>query len=96
MPRRTLLSPAERASLLAVPSADDERIRDFALSEHDLSVIRQKRGAHNRLGFAIQLCAFRYPGILLPPGEPPPDALLHEAFDVLDEAFAVAFTEAEA
>jgi hypothetical protein len=40
VPRRSLLSAAERASLLAVPSADDERIRHFALSERDLSVIR--------------------------------------------------------
>ncbi|MBA3969905.1 MAG: DUF4158 domain-containing protein, partial [Gemmatimonadetes bacterium] len=76
MPRRPVLSAAERTSLLAVPISEDERIRYYSLSESDLSVIRQRRGAHNRLGFAVQLCSFRYPGTLLPVGEPPPDALL--------------------
>jgi hypothetical protein len=65
MPRRTLLSATDRTSLLAVPSAADERLRHFTLSEPDLSVIRQRRGPHNRLGFAVQLCAPRYPRILL-------------------------------
>lgn len=78
MPRRNLLSAVERAALLAVPSSEDDRIRHYSLSESDLSVIRQKRGARNRLGFAVQLCSLRYPGTILPPGEPPPDALLHD------------------
>jgi len=72
MPRRSLLTPAERASLLAFPTDEEELIRYYTLSEHDLSVIRQRRGSHNRLGFAVQLCCLRYPGFsLLPDAEPP-------------------------
>ena len=60
MPRRSLLTPAERTGLLAFPTADDEFIRHYTFSEPDLSAIRQRRGNHNRLGFAVQLCYLRY------------------------------------
>jgi TnpA family transposase len=76
MPRRRLLTVAERASLLAFPATDDERIRHYAFSEPDLSVIRQRRGQHNRFGFAVQLCYLRYPGIALPTDAAPPASLL--------------------
>lgn len=48
MPRRTLLTTIQLETLLA-------------FDERDLSIIRQRRGAHNRLGFAVQLCYLRYP-----------------------------------
>ena len=32
------------------------------MSESDLEFVRQQRGDHNRLGFALQLCALRYLG----------------------------------
>ncbi len=70
------LTPAERASLFAFPVSDDELIRHYTLSEPDLSVIRQRRGNHNRLGFAVQLCYLRYPGFALPIDAEPPPALL--------------------
>jgi hypothetical protein len=76
MPRRRLLAPAERASLLAFPATDDELIRLYTFSESDLSAIGQRRGAHNLLGFAVQLCYLRYPGFVLPPDAQPPPALL--------------------
>ena len=62
MPRRSILSTAERASLLALPDAEDELIRHYTLSDADLSLIRQRRGDANRLGVAVQLCLLRYPG----------------------------------
>ena len=62
MPRRSILSAAERESLLAPPAAHDDLIRHYTFSESDLSLIRQRRGAANRLGFAVQLCYMRYPG----------------------------------
>lgn len=56
MPRRRLLTPVERIGLLAFSTTDDDLIRYYTFSEPDLSVIRQRRGNHNRLGFAVQLC----------------------------------------
>ena len=76
MPRRSLLTPVERAGLLAFPSTDDELIRHYTFSEPDLSAIRQRRGNHNRLGFAVQLCYLRYPGFVLPTDEVPIAPLL--------------------
>ena len=76
MPRRNLLTPAERTSLLAFPATDDESIQHYTFSESDLSVIRQRRGSHNRLGFAVQLCYLRYPGFALPTDAEPPASLL--------------------
>ena len=65
MPRRSILSAAERESLLALPQATDELIRHYTFSESDLALIRQRRGPANRLGFAVQLCYMRYPGVML-------------------------------
>jgi TnpA family transposase len=76
MPRRRLLTPAERAGLLAFPTTDDALIRHYTFSEPELSVIRQRRGDHNRLGFAVQLCYLRYPGFALPPDAKPLASLL--------------------
>jgi TnpA family transposase len=71
MPRRSILSAAERESLLAPPDNQNELIRRYTLSESDLSVIRRHRGAANRLGFAVQLCYMRHPGVILGPEERP-------------------------
>ena len=65
MPRRSILSATERESLLALPDAKDELIRLYTFSDADLAIIRQRRGAANRLGFAVQLCYMRYPGVML-------------------------------
>src|SRR5699024_2264137 len=54
----------------------DELIRHYTFSEPELAVISQRRGAHNRLGFAVQLCYLRYPGVALPTDARPPAALL--------------------
>ncbi|CZT26456.1 hypothetical protein PCPL58_p6020 (plasmid) [Pseudomonas cerasi] len=62
MPRRLILSASERDTLLALPDSQDDLIRYYTFNESDLSLIRQRRGDANRLGFAIQLCLLRYPG----------------------------------
>lgn len=67
MPRRSILSATERESLLALPDAKDELIRHYTFNETDLSIIRQRRGPANRLGFAVQLCYLRFPGIFWVP-----------------------------
>jgi hypothetical protein len=69
MARRTILTPAQRAALLALPTDRADLARHYTLSEAELAVIDRRRRAHNRLGFALQLCALRYPGRLLQPGE---------------------------
>ena len=71
MPRRSILSAAERESLLALPDTQEELIRYYTFSESDLSIIRQRRGSANRLGFAVQLCYLRFPGVILGVDEPP-------------------------
>ncbi len=65
MPRRSILSAFERDSLLAIPDARDELIRHYTFNDTDLAVIRQRRGPTNRLGFAVQLCYLRFPGVML-------------------------------
>jgi len=65
MPRRSILSAAERDSLLAMPDTKDELIRHYTFNETDLSIIRRHRGPANRLGFAVQLCYMRHPGVML-------------------------------
>jgi TnpA family transposase len=76
LPRRAILSVAERDSLLVMPDTKGELIRHFTFNETDLSIIRQHRGPANRLGFAVQLCYLRFPGIVLGADEPPFPPLL--------------------
>jgi len=76
MPRRAVLSEEQRAALLALPDDEALLVQHWTLSHDDLAVIVRRRPPHNRLGFAIQLCALRYPGRLLRPGELIPATLL--------------------
>jgi Domain of unknown function (DUF4158) len=76
MPRRSILSSGERETLLAMPEAEEDLIRRYTFSETDVSVIRQRRGRANRLGFAVQLCYMRYPGRILAGSENPHAPLL--------------------
>ena len=65
MPRRLILSATERDTLLALPESQDDLIRYYTFNDSDLSLIRQRRGDANRLGFSVQLCLLRYPGYAL-------------------------------
>ena len=65
MPRRSILSATERDGLLSLPESQEELIRYYTFSEPDLSLIKQRRGDANRLGFAVQLSLLRYPGYAL-------------------------------
>jgi len=76
IPRQLVLSATERQSLLAFPDTTDELIRHYTLTETDLVVIRKHRGAANRLGFAVQLCYLRFPGVVLGVDEQPYPPLL--------------------
>ena len=69
MPRRSIWSARQRAALFDLPTDEATLLRHYTLSDDDIEQIRVRRGGHNRLGFALQLCAFRYPGRLLVAGE---------------------------
>jgi hypothetical protein len=69
MPRRRLLTDAQRVSLLALPTHEVALIQHHTLSEDDRALVATRRQPATRLGFALQLCALRYPGRLLRPGE---------------------------
>lgn len=70
MATRELLSSAQRNRLAALPEMDERELaRHHTLSEADLAAISVRRGAANRLGFAVQLCLLRYPGRPLRAGE---------------------------
>ena len=69
MPRRSIWSARQRAALFDLPTDEAALLRHCTLSDDDIEHIRVRRGGHNRLGFALQLCAFLYPGRLLVVGE---------------------------
>ncbi len=83
MPRRSVLTEAQHAELFALPESEPDLVRYWTLSSADLRVFTSRRRPHNRLGFALQLCALRYPGRLLKPGEFIPDAPLRFVGDQL-------------
>jgi TnpA family transposase len=76
MPRRRALTEAQLENLLALPTTEAELARYWTLGDEDLAIIGRRRRAHNRLGFALQLCALRYPGRVLCAGEVLSDAAL--------------------
>ena len=83
MPRRRLLTEAERDTLLAIPTEEAELIRLTSFSDQDIALINQHRGEANRLGFAIQLCYLRYPGSVLEEGAKPAPLLLKRVAKIL-------------
>ena len=76
MPRRSILTAVEKESLISIPQSEEDLIRYYTFSEADFSIIRQRRGAANRLGFAVQLCYLRYPGQFLGPNQTPHPQIL--------------------
>lgn len=76
MPRRATLTPTEQAVLLALPESQDDLIRFYTFGETDLALIKQRRAAENRLGFAVQLALLRHPGIVLGTDTDLPEALI--------------------
>ena len=69
MPRRAILTDRQRSALLDLPTDEPSLRKHYTLADDDLEHIAQRRRDENRLGFALQLCALRYPGRVLHPGE---------------------------
>jgi hypothetical protein len=65
MPGR-FLNDAERQRLSGFPAEipPEDLIGYFTLSERDRLLVRGQRRDHNRLGFALQICALRYLGFV--------------------------------
>ena len=76
MALRELLSSSQREALEAIPLDRAGLTEHYVLSDQDLSLIRRRRGAQNRLGFTAQLALLRYPGRALLPKETLPADLL--------------------
>lgn len=75
MPRRHILSSRQRAALLDLPTDEMALLQHYILANDDLTHINQRCRPENRIGFALQLCALRYPGRTLVPGELIPQAI---------------------
>ncbi|RAX48213.1 Tn3 family transposase [Arthrobacter sp. AQ5-05] len=65
MALRSLLTTAERGQVLEIPIGIEDLAAHYTLGEADMSLVRQRRGDANRLGFTLQLCLLRHPGIAL-------------------------------
>jgi TnpA family transposase len=65
MARRRLLQPDRWPVLLNLPADEDNLIRNYTMSGDDLDRVLRKRGHHNQLGFAVQLCLMRHTGCQL-------------------------------
>ena len=89
MPPRTLLSSEQRTRLFAIPSDSVEMVRHYMLGPEDLALIRTKRRSINRLGFSVQLCLLRYPGLGMGPAEQPPEGMITFVADQLAVPSAV-------
>jgi TnpA family transposase len=83
MPQRRALTKAQLESLLALPVTEADLVRHWTLGDDDLALVDRRRRIHNQLGFALQLCALRYPGRLLRPGEIIPQPALSFVADQL-------------
>jgi TnpA family transposase len=76
MSLRTLLSADQRARLFAIPTDSSEMPRHYIIGKEDMALIRTKRRSINRLGFAVQLCLLRHPGLGMGPADQPPGAMI--------------------
>src|SRR5512134_999604 len=92
MPRRRLLTDAQRANLLALPTREIALIQHYTLTGEDLALVATRKHPETKLGLALQLCALRYPGRLLKPGEfipTEPLTFITEQIDVAADSLAM-------
>jgi TnpA family transposase len=78
MPRKQTLSESDKKELIRLPELEEEFIRCYSLSERDISIIQNNcRGNANKIGYAVNLCYMRYPGIILPLNQIPDPTLVN-------------------
>jgi TnpA family transposase len=76
MKKHEILSPQSRAALFDPPIAPAAIVRHYTFSPEDMVLVRERRRAANRLGFAVQLAYFRHPGRIMRVDEEPPENML--------------------
>tara|TARA_R110002073_G_C9481751_1_gene580102 strand:- start:23 stop:2911 length:2889 start_codon:yes stop_codon:yes gene_type:complete len=76
MAHRTILTDRQRSALFDLPTDDASMMRNYILADDDMEHINERRRPENRVGFALQLCALRYPGRLLSSDEVIPEKVL--------------------
>ena len=76
MPRRSILTERQRSALFDLPIDDASMLRHYTLADDDLEHVTERRRPENKIGFALQLCALRYPGRLLSSDEVIPEKVL--------------------
>lgn len=76
MAHRTILTARQRAALFDLPTDDTSMLRHYILADDHLEHINARRRPENRIGFALLLCALRYPGWLLSSDEVIPEKVL--------------------
>ena len=77
MPRRSILTARQRATLFDLPTDEASLLQHYTLADDDIEHVRERRRPENQMGFALQLCALRHPGRLLKPGEVIPETVSH-------------------
>lgn len=75
MAHRTVLTKRQRDALFALPTDRASLEYHYTLADDDIEYVKTRRRPKNQMGFALQLCALRYPGRLLKPGEVIPEAV---------------------
>jgi TnpA family transposase len=76
MPRRSILTARQRAALFDLPTDEANILYHYTLSAEDLEDIDDRRRPENRFGYALQLCALRYPGRLISSREVIPESVV--------------------
>lgn len=69
MAHRAVLTARQRAALFDLPTGEPLILQHYTRSDADIDFICTRRRPENQIGTALQLCALRYPGRLLKPGE---------------------------
>ena len=76
MAHRSVLTARQSAALFDLPTDEAALLQHYTLADDDIEHIRARRRQENQMGFALQLCALRYPGRLLGSGELIPEGVV--------------------
>ncbi len=76
MSRRHIFTERQRAALFDLPTDELSLLKFYTLGDDDWKTLGSAAEPENRIGFALQLCALRYPGRALALGEMIPREVL--------------------